>query len=954
MTDKKVKVLITGPVNNDFESFVSKLDTLSNSKAGPFDICFCVGPFFGNKASGNTSTNNSNIDNEKINNDNGNDETGRDEKAVNTDGDYEKAQAFLKKGTSLPVYFCDIGILPNGIDIPLYDTDPEDIKDNNEILLDDEEDEKREKAEKDHDNSDQKTTPKEFLEIAKNVYYLRGICYESMPTADIININIANDEKNYLTVAFLPPNARTGTKQTSNFQSKATNPSFVGCDILLTSAWGQGMAGSSCLSSHDRAKLKEHCDDKLNLNDIGTFDVAEATSVCRPRYHFAPAGAAIPNGQTDDGYNASFFMQSLQYKNPMSALSSGVIKNYHTSRFLALCQVVDAKTAKAGGKGKKFIHALGIQPLWCMDRITATKIPENVAVASSPYTDAAYQKDGINEAEGHFGHSSGVQRNVGLSEAQTRRILCEETSQEQYRWKVNKRKREQNTIDDVVDPTNYTLFLHGLQKDVSRGANLNRHSILSTFQPHGCVRVRYPGNDMDTGIHGRPHSYCFLEFSSHTQASECLMKTNGIIDIEGIRLSLKWSSGNKHKSGNIPPPPPPGFVGVMIPSDGDHGRKRQKIGMKEAEALDSTSLFIHLEAKWSTEQYNETFEEIRAIAQTKLEDAINGDSEERVTADEEPALKVTYQSLVSMPHCGFLLFASHAAASMALATLTSSTDGGNLLNEFSNENEQLKEAQLWWGRKSTHESINQDKRYNSPLNARTDCWFCLASPTCEKHLIVSLSNNSYITMPKGPINIHHTLVVPINHSSSGNPEDSADKNIIGAFLDPNADEIEETIAKIRQHASTKLEKDLYVFERAIPTKQGYHSHVNCVPIERGMGQKIRDTMLSIAATKCKFGNGFELCEIQNPDISINTVLKNSDNLDGYFYAEIPFFGGDNKRLLYKYNSNDTTTKFVPLQFGREVLAAVVGDPNIASWKTCILTQEQEEVSATEYRQSYGA
>jgi len=42
----KAKVLITGPVNGDFDSLKSKLSSLQKSKAGPFDICFSVGPFF--------------------------------------------------------------------------------------------------------------------------------------------------------------------------------------------------------------------------------------------------------------------------------------------------------------------------------------------------------------------------------------------------------------------------------------------------------------------------------------------------------------------------------------------------------------------------------------------------------------------------------------------------------------------------------------------------------------------------------------------------------------------------------------------------------------------------------------------------------------------------------------------------------------------------------------------
>ena len=39
------------------------------------------------------------------------------------------------------------------------------------------------------------------------------------------------------------------------------------------------------------------------------------------------------------------------------------------------------------------------------------------------------------------------------------------------------------------------------------------------------------------------------------------------------------------------------------------------------------------------------------------------------------------------------------------------------------------------------------KKHNVP--ARMDCWFCLASPTCEKHLIVSVGRETYVCLPKG-------------------------------------------------------------------------------------------------------------------------------------------------------------------------------------------------------------
>ena len=45
-SNNKVKVLMVGPVNGRLRLLSEKLHSLQGSKAGPFDICLCSGPFF--------------------------------------------------------------------------------------------------------------------------------------------------------------------------------------------------------------------------------------------------------------------------------------------------------------------------------------------------------------------------------------------------------------------------------------------------------------------------------------------------------------------------------------------------------------------------------------------------------------------------------------------------------------------------------------------------------------------------------------------------------------------------------------------------------------------------------------------------------------------------------------------------------------------------------------------
>lgn len=895
---EKIKVLFTGPVNGEFSSLKAKLDSLQSSKAGPFDMCFCVGPFFNGKE------------------DESNDDT-------------------LQEGMPLPVYFCDGGVIPTSVaeKIKKDESSKAISKDDAEISIDDDSPEKK-------DVNGGLDLPKGIIEISSNVYFLHGITVDDTQTADILNIPLAGNTSQYLTVAFFPPKARLGSVHTTKFESKTNHPSYIGCDVLLSSEWGQGIASSSCFPPEDKSKL-----DTGNKVEIGSFDIAEVASHCRPRYHIAPS-IVNENGE-------AFFLQSLPYSNPPSALASGVLKNYHTSRFLALCPVVDAKTAKSNGKMKKFIHALGIQPLWAMDRVTATAVPENTVVVPSPYTDESYKKD-----RGHDSNTGKEHVNIGLSDAQTRRILNEDVAgsiaADQYRWNMSRKR----PLEDMngVDPGNCTLFLHGLHNDVTRGANVNQNSILRTFQKDGCIRVRYPG-----GATAGNSSYAFLDFASHEEAAKCLAQYGGQAEVGGVMLTMKWSSGGSRK---VPPPPPPGHVGIY------HQQKKSRL--TEAEAADSSSLFVHLSAsELNPELLNKNITHIAKLAQTMLENAVNegvGDAD-RVTAEDDPAIRVTSRILATKQNCAFLDFASHAAASMALAVMTGSTDGGDLQHNATSEekvlDESIRNVQLWWARPKevslpADEYKSKDgfvfKQQHYPPDARKDCWFCLASPTCQKHLIVSVNDYCYVTMPKGPVNDHHSLIVPVNHSASG--EQHSSRNIIGAFMDPSpglSQDLENTKDKLRTFARDELGKDLFVFERAIPTRGGYHAHVNCIPIDKGLGPQLRTEMMKFAAASNE-GRGFQLREIQSADLSINSILSNANedgDLNGYFYAEIPFGDNDIKRFVYIMNSSQRDNgqrNGVPLQFGREVLSSVLGDPRLAHWKGCEQSQEVEAQYTETFRE----
>jgi hypothetical protein len=104
-------------------------------------------------------------------------------------------------------------------------------------------------------------------------------------------------------------------------------------------------------------------------------------------------------------------------------------------------------------------------------------------------------------------------------------------------------------------------------------------------------------------------------------------------------------------------------------------------------------------------------------------------------------------------------------------------------------------------------------------------------------------------------------------------------------------------------------------------------------------------------------NHFEFREIQSPDLDISTLLRQDEDDEdgGYFYAEVPMPGSrlEFKRFLYKVQgAPDGRSPKVPIQFGREVIAAVMGKKELAHWKSCEVDKEEETKMAVDLRQSF--
>lgn len=890
--NNKLKILLFGRVGDDIDAFVAKCKTLQSSKAGPFDAAFCVGSC------------NVQVLLERYGN------------GKNDDG-------------SLPmrVYIQD----------PLQDV---------ESLIAQVGNDKAKKDEKDQSAAaDDSEEAYPCVRLSESIYILRNPTAPFEPSVWSLSVS-DNVKKPELVVAVCPSHWRmdegqargsgmqknvaadsSSSSSSSSLLAKLNHVSYTGCDMLLTTEWPQGVEQT----------LEEEDAVAASTSRVLSFDVAQIALLARARYHVAVSSN-----------NGIGFVQS----HPFAHLSAttNTVTCQHTGRFLALGSVVNAAAWKqvTDKKKAKFVHALGLQPLHTQSAVELQG-QRPAQLRSCPYTDASYYMDGNEGTTGADAMTANMRSISGLSEAQARRILAEEQSRQSggggHRFgDQQRRRRDKDDEPETIDPTNLTLFVHGLHKDVTGILQSARGDgvLLKAFARFGATAIRKPPG-ADTS------SFCFVDFPSHEKALACWTDLGGAYTVTGVDLTVKWAT-HKRKG-------PPGGGG-----DGDHHQQHpnKRRRLTEAEARDSSIVYFSMGASFfksdeadpspdnaaggGGKSLETASERLRVWMEETLEEALAGGvpSEDRVKAADEPALQVQKRlpTETDESNFGFLEFASHAAASMALATITGSTDGGVVLPDaLAMPAKEFEHVRLHWAHSKAHvkekefvedaETGFRFERKHFPADSRKDCWFCLASESCEKHLITGVYDQCYSAMPKGPIHEGHILLVPVQHTSQGALKDAK-----------LSDEMDKIKAGLREHTSQEYDMDLFCFERAIQTKGGYHTHVQCIPVPRQRGAELRATMVAQGRKA-----DADIRELTS-DLGLAAVLGD-DGEDGYFYAEIPVSASESRRFLYKATGNSS----LPLQFGREVVAAVLRKPNLAHWKSCVVDKEKESQMATKLRET---
>lgn len=92
-----------------------------------------------------------------------------------------------------------------------------------------------------------------------------------------------------------------------------------------------------------------------------------------------------------------------------------------------------------------------------------------------------------------------------------------------------------------------------------------------------------------------------------------------------------------------------------------------------------------------------------------------------------------------------------------------------------------------------------------------------------------------------------------------------------------------------------------------------------------------------------------------PDVSVLRGLASNTHM-GYFYVEIPGVctaqGQTIDRYLHVQVAGDSGK--IPMNFGREVMAELIGEKDKVNWQTCVVPRDEEERLADVLRKLLGS
>ena len=255
-----------------------------------------------------------------------------------------------------------------------------------------------------------------------------------------------------------------------------------------------------------------------------------------------------------------------------------------------------------------------------------------------------------------------------------------------------------------------------------------------------------------------------------------------------------------------------------------------------------------------------------------------------------------------------------------------------------------------------HRPNKRARHQKAPPPGPQECFFCLSNPNLATHLITSIANDSYLTTAKGPLSTSkiyptldfpaHILIIPLTHSPT-----------ISSITPP---ETKISTYKEMQRYRHALHSLLTSYSKGalgavtweVSRAEGVHIHWQFLPVPNDLVRKgLVEAAFKVEAENEKYPT-FKAKEIGDG------VAETGDYFRVWIWrpgegVESTLDGQEGKTGTEKSLVLPLSAEFrFDLQFGRRVMAKLLGLESRMHWKDCTQTDGEENEDAEGFKTAF--
>ncbi|KAI9926926.1 hypothetical protein ASPWEDRAFT_54995 [Aspergillus wentii DTO 134E9] len=251
------------------------------------------------------------------------------------------------------------------------------------------------------------------------------------------------------------------------------------------------------------------------------------------------------------------------------------------------------------------------------------------------------------------------------------------------------------------------------------------------------------------------------------------------------------------------------------------------------------------------------------------------------------------------------------------------------------------------------------KRARAPPPGPDQCFFCLSNPNIATHLITSIGNECYLTTAKGPLPTSktfpslgfpgHILIIPFTHTPTFNLiSDPESRQSTYAEMQRYRKSLH---AMLQSRASSSLGAVTWEVSRG----NGIHTHWQFLPVPADLVKKgLVEAAFKVEAENLKYP------KFEKP--SSSAAADPTTEPGDFFRLSIWAPASDSTSTSEPDSSNEGSEKTIllplspdfrfDLQFGRRVMAKLMGLEKRINWRDDVQSQEEEEADATAFKDGF--